>query len=386
MIIRIFLLFLALATTKVLSEDPYYPCQNWITVLSDNSKKLSYDQFSAQTMFLDLNVMEKINHPERIQYGTYNGVNGNMTYKWNATNTQDGLITAIDKTVQTEYPSGLDSAIKTLILNANINSTALIFVSDTTSSIDIQKAVHRYNADLKGKVKLTFILAGHSTNAKDLKSFNDAIIFNWQNIEIYETPDLWDLSAALRCTQLTPPPPTMNPYIPCKSFIFFGIDDSIVLAPSDFTAQLSFISSAIGNITYPERISASGIYSNSIPWNSGFTIPQMQNAVIGISQGGAYRLRMQFTALLTSLQNVQIGTTPVGALIFVSDTSNSALLGAGQFFNQLPKNIRITFILLGENPDKDKLEEYSTNFIYWRDFVLAQPDDWVTLSYAAYGC
>jgi hypothetical protein len=386
MIFQTFIVFLALATTKVLSDDPYYPCKNWITLLSDNSKKLSYDQFDAQTLFLEENVLKKINHPDRIQYGTYNGVNGNMTYKWNATNSQDGLYQAIDKTVQTEYPSGLDSAIKTLILSANINSTALIFVSDTTNSIDIQKAVHRYNADLKGKVKLTFILAGHSTNAQDLKSFNDAIIFNWQNIEIFEIPDLWDLSAALRCTQLTPPPPTTNPYIPCKSFIFFGIDDSIVLAPSDFTAELSFISSAIGNITHAERISAAGIYSNPFPWNSGFSIPQMQNATIGISQGGAYRLRMQFSALLTNLQSVQIGTTPVGALIFVPDTSKSALLGADLFFDQLPQNIRITFVLLGHNPDKDNLEKYSSHFIYWRDFVLAQPDDWETLSYAAYGC
>uniref|UniRef100_A0A914PBT1 Uncharacterized protein n=1 Tax=Panagrolaimus davidi TaxID=227884 RepID=A0A914PBT1_9BILA len=112
----------------------------------------------------------------------------------------------------------------------------------------------------------------------------------------------------------------------------------------------------------------------------------MQNAVIGIPQGGAYRLRQQFVALLTMLQSVQIGTTPVGALIFVPDTSKSALLGADQFFNELPENIRITFVLLGHNPDKDNLEKYSSHFIYWRDFVLAQPDDWETLSYPAYGC
>uniref|UniRef100_A0A914QEU5 VWFA domain-containing protein n=1 Tax=Panagrolaimus davidi TaxID=227884 RepID=A0A914QEU5_9BILA len=146
--------------------------------------------------------MNQINHPERIQYGAYYQGNGNLTYKWNDTNTLAGLQQAINNTKQISIPTSLAGAMRVLMNNAPQNRTipesAIIFVTDTTDSIQIQQAVNLYNSVLKGRVRLTFILAGNKTDATALSGFIDVIIFNWQNMNISQ-PDGWDLSAALTC-------------------------------------------------------------------------------------------------------------------------------------------------------------------------------------------
>uniref|UniRef100_A0A914QA46 VWFA domain-containing protein n=1 Tax=Panagrolaimus davidi TaxID=227884 RepID=A0A914QA46_9BILA len=367
---------------------PYVPCQVLITVLSDISNALSTDQFRSQITFIK-NVMNQINHLERVRYGAYYEGNGNLTYKWNDTNTQDGLQQAIDNTKQISIPTSLAGAMRVLMNNAPQNRTipesAIIFVTDTTDSIQIQQAVNLYNSVLKPRgVRLTFILAGNKTDANALRGFDDVIIFNWQNMNISQ-PDGWDLSAALTCTPQTFPPPTMGSYIPCQSWISFGIDDSNVLQNNDFMTQLNFISSVIGNITHPERIAAVGMYSQPIPWNSGLSLQLIQQAVVGMFQGGAYSLKQQFAAILTNLQNTQTGNTPVGALIFISDTSDQALADVANTFGQL-HNVRITFVLVGQNPDQNKLTQFSNNFISWRDLSKPQPDNWDAQAAAAYGC
>uniref|UniRef100_A0A914QK86 VWFA domain-containing protein n=1 Tax=Panagrolaimus davidi TaxID=227884 RepID=A0A914QK86_9BILA len=178
---------------------------------------------------------------------------------------------------------------------------------------------------------------------------------------------------------------TSSGYIPCQSWISFGIDDSNVLQNNDFMAQLNFISNATGSITHPERIAAIGAYSQPVSWNSGLTIPQVQTAVTGMQQNGNYSLRMQFAALVTNLQSTQTVTTSVGAIIFISDTSDPALAGADHLLPQLT-NVRITFVLVGQNPDQNKLIQFSNNFISWRDLSKPQPDNWDAQAAAAYGC
>jgi hypothetical protein len=128
------------------------------------------------------------------------------------------------------------------------------------------------------------------------------------------------------------------------------------------------------------------MYSWSVMWNSGITISQIQSVVAGMSQSGPYSLRSQFAAILTNLQDTQTNNVPVGALIFISDTSDSALAGASNMFGQLPSNIRITFVLLGNNVDQTKLTQFSNNFISWRDLSQPQPDNWNNLYGPAYGC
>uniref|UniRef100_A0A914Q487 VWFA domain-containing protein n=1 Tax=Panagrolaimus davidi TaxID=227884 RepID=A0A914Q487_9BILA len=422
-----------LTTGSTPSAGDYVPCQVLITTLVDISNALSVDQFQKQLTFTK-NFITEINHPERIQYGAYYEGNGNMTYKWNDTNTQAGLLQAIDDTKRTSIPTSLAGAMRVLSNNAPQNRTipesTIIFVTDTTNSIQIQQAVNLYNSLLKGRgVRLTFILAGNKTDANALSGFNDTIIFNWQNMNLAQ-PVGWDLSAALRCTPLpsttigstittsaTQSPSTIistqassstmtsqtstslstqstgiqsfttptSGYIPCQSWISFGIDDSNVLDPNSFITQLNFISSAIGNITHPERIAAIGAFSQPVPWNSGLTIPEIQTAVTQMFKGGPYSLRNQFAALLTTLQATSLNNIPVGALIFISDTSDSALAGADQLFNLLT-NIRITFVLLGNSVDSSKLTQFSSNFINWSDLSQPKPDNWDALLNAAYGC
>ena len=106
---------------------------------------------------------------------------------------------------------------------------------------------------------------------------------------------------------------------------------------------------------------------------------------MGMTQGGPYNLRAQFAALVTSLDTLANSTVPTGALVFISDTSDTALQGADQFKDQLSK-IQLTFVLLGPSADQNKLTQFSSNFISWKDLSKPQPDNWDTASSAAYGC
>uniref|UniRef100_A0AC35GNR4 VWFA domain-containing protein n=1 Tax=Panagrolaimus sp. PS1159 TaxID=55785 RepID=A0AC35GNR4_9BILA len=326
-------------------------------------------------------------HPERIRYGTYNVFIGNLVYPWYPNNDQNRLQNAISNTNQSHEEPDILKAIKLLAAVQNQNQTTpdstLIFVTDTSNPTKIDQAVDLYNRVLKDiGIKLTFILTGEYAVANALSGF----IYDWRNIESSQQPLEWDISQAFRCTQQTIPPPTsMMPYIPCQSWITFVYDDSIVLPYNNFLKQLLFISSAVGNITHAERISALGIYSEPIPWNNGETISQIQGAIDSVPQLGAYNLRLQFTAILANMATAQTGNTPIAAIIFVSDTSNSALVGASTVFNQLT-NVRITFVLLGAYPDQSKLTKFSRNFIIWKDLSQPQPDNWNNLYYAAYGC
>uniref|UniRef100_A0A914Y5K5 VWFA domain-containing protein n=1 Tax=Panagrolaimus superbus TaxID=310955 RepID=A0A914Y5K5_9BILA len=176
------------------------------------------------------------------------------------------------------------------------------------------------------------------------------------------------------------------PYIPCQSWISFSIDDSNVLRNQDFMTQLNFISTTIGSLNYPQRIQAIGIYNQPVTWNSGLTITQIQDAIKNqFSQSGTYSLRKQFAALETSLLSINQTSYPVGALIFISDTSDSSLDGADQFMPSFA-NITLTFVLLGNNVDASKLAKYSNNTISWSDFSKPQPDNWNNLYGPAYGC
>ena len=138
-------------------------------------------------------------------------------------------------------------------------------------------------------------------------------------------------------------------------------------------------------MNHPERIQAIGIYSQPVPWNSGLTVQQIGTAVIGMPQGGAYRLRSQFGALVTQTENLQNTTTPMAAVVFISDTSDAALQGAEQFTTYL-STIKLTFVLLGPNADQNKLTQFSSNFISWKDLSKPQPDNWNSASSPAYGC
>uniref|UniRef100_A0AC34GRV7 VWFA domain-containing protein n=1 Tax=Panagrolaimus sp. ES5 TaxID=591445 RepID=A0AC34GRV7_9BILA len=187
----------------------------------------------TQLTFIET-ILGQMTHPERIRYGEYNEIRGIFEYPWDPSNTQNGLQQAINTTNQTTSGGSILRAIRMLVSDENLNQTApdstLIFVANTANSINIQQAVNLYNSALKYiGIKLTFILVGSNTNAADLQGFDDAIIYNWQNIGFFSEPDGWDLSDAFRCIAA--------PYIPCQSWIYFGIDDSNALNSSDYVVS-----------------------------------------------------------------------------------------------------------------------------------------------------
>uniref|UniRef100_A0AC35GWU5 VWFA domain-containing protein n=1 Tax=Panagrolaimus sp. PS1159 TaxID=55785 RepID=A0AC35GWU5_9BILA len=292
----------------------------------------------------------------------------------------------------------------------NTPVAALIFIPDTSDQA-LQGADQHFNQ--LTNVKITFVLLGPSPDQSKLTNFSSNFI-TWRDLS-QQQPDNWNnlygpaygcngsistisptsasttpvvtspTSTATQSTGTQSSTTSTSGYIPCQSWISFGIDDSNALPNINFMTQLNFISAAIGNITHPERIAAIGGYSQPVTWNSGLTISQIQAAVTGVSQSGPYSLKQQFAAILTNLQNTQTSNTPVGALIFISDTSDPALAGADQFLPQLT-NVRITFVLLGQNVDQTKLTQFSSNFIYWSDLSQPQPDNWNNLYGPAYGC
>uniref|UniRef100_A0A914R3S7 VWFA domain-containing protein n=1 Tax=Panagrolaimus davidi TaxID=227884 RepID=A0A914R3S7_9BILA len=233
---------------------------------------------------------------------------------------------------------------------------------------------------------LTFILAGKRTNAYAIRAFeDDAIIYNWQNIGVTAQPNEWDMSVAFRCIP-PPPTPSKSPYLPCESWIHFGIDDSNTLEKNEFYKETSFISSTIGNINFPKRIAAVGMYFQPVFWNNFDTVNGIQESVDYFPKGdGPYSLKQQFIALSANLQNTETGNIQIAAIIFISDTSDSALAGADQIFSQF-KPVKITFVLFGNNTDSSKLTKYSSNFIAWNIYHEDQPDNWNNLYYSVYGC
>uniref|UniRef100_A0A914PI80 VWFA domain-containing protein n=1 Tax=Panagrolaimus davidi TaxID=227884 RepID=A0A914PI80_9BILA len=356
-----------------------------------------------------------INHPERIQaVGAYS-----QPVTW-----YSGLtIAQIQSAVMTVPQGGAYrlrrefDALLTGLQNIQTGSTpvgAIIFIPDTSDQA-LLGANDIYN-QLTG-VNITFVLLGPNPDQSKLTNFSSNFI-TWRDLS-QPQPDNWNnlygpaygcnggistISPTSAMTTSTPPvvtsptstatqstgiqsfTTTFSGYIPCQSWIGFGIDDSNVLSNNNFMSQLTFISSAIGNITHPERIAAIGAYSQPVSWNSGLSLQQIQAAVTGVSQSGPYSLRMQFGTLVTNLQSTQTGNTHVGALIFISDTSDAALAGADQFLPQLT-NVRITFVLLGQNADQTKLTQFASNFIFWQDLSIPQPYFWNNdNATAAYGC
>uniref|UniRef100_A0AC34GXA9 VWFA domain-containing protein n=1 Tax=Panagrolaimus sp. ES5 TaxID=591445 RepID=A0AC34GXA9_9BILA len=149
---------------------------------------------------------------------------------------------------------------------------------------------------------------------------------------------------------------------------------------------MNFIKSAIGTLNYPSRLRVEGGFGGEFTWNSRFTILQIQSAINSAEQTSIpYSLLTQFSSLVTNYEYLGNHSAPVGAMIFISDTSDSALKNADRLFPKL-KGISLTFVLLGPNVLSTKLRNFTSNFLYWQDFSQSQPDNWDFLSYHTYGC
>uniref|UniRef100_A0AC34FG57 VWFA domain-containing protein n=1 Tax=Panagrolaimus sp. ES5 TaxID=591445 RepID=A0AC34FG57_9BILA len=179
--------------------------------------------------------------------------------------------------------------------------------------------------------------------------------------------------------------------LPCKSWILFLIDQyKTVGSVNNFLNELNFISDTIESLNHPERISIDVAPGVGYGWHNKATKTDLQNVVLQepyMYDVGDYSLSEKLSAV-KSAQDFLKGddfNTPIAALIFISDTSDSALAGADWCRSELDK-VHATFILLGPNVDQRKLTNFSTNFIHWPDLSKPKPDDWDTNLFATLGC
>uniref|UniRef100_A0AC34RGA5 VWFA domain-containing protein n=1 Tax=Panagrolaimus sp. JU765 TaxID=591449 RepID=A0AC34RGA5_9BILA len=80
-------------------------------------------------------------------------------------------------------------------------------------------------------------------------------------------------------------------------------------------------------------------------------------------------------------------TPPIGAIIFISDTSNPENYEGAEGFATSLKNVGVTltFVLLGPNVNQN-LVNFADNYLTWTDLNQPQPDNWNTASLTAYAC
>jgi hypothetical protein len=332
------------------------------------------------------NAIKSFTHPDHLRVeAAYSG-----EFNWNSGLSISQMQTNIDSAQKTSMSYSLSKQAANLLTsiealnNVKDPISAIIFISDTSDAA-LQNA-DRWFSKLQN-VQITFVLLGTNVNSMKLRNFTKNFIY-WSDFSNLQ-PDNWDLLSCHAFGCNTPPSSpsmtcsTLMPFIPCLSYIHFGIDDSNVLDEISYKTQLNFISSAIGNISHPERVEVMSGYNETAYWYSGLTTDQIQSELLTLPQEGPYALRRQFAGIQVATMMTELINIPIAALIFISDTSDKALTFAD---SSNLKNVELTFVLLGPNVDASKLTKFSSNFIYWSDLSKPQPDNWDSEFSKAYGC
>jgi hypothetical protein len=402
---------------KAEADNSYYPCKSYISFSYDDSNTLNYDDFKTQMNFIK-NVVSTLNFPDRLRAeGGYTG-----EFNWNSGLSINQMQNNIDNAQQnpqsyslSQQAASLLTSIEVLENDNNDPVAALIFIPDTSDSA--LRNSDRWFSKLSN-IQITFVLLGTNVDSLKLRNFGSNFIY-WPDLALSQ-PDSWNLlfNNAFGCGNGPAPTPgglptiptifntattcpcsstttqsytsftgsTRTPYIPCNSWISFGIDMS--LNSSAYITQRAFISNAIGALNYPKRLQLIAYsYGAFERWNNYDTITQIQLNLLNTQQN-AYLydlLQSQFSTLATQYTKLNSYGNPVAAVIFISNTSDNALAGADQYMSFL-KGVRITFVMLGSNADSTKLTKFSSNFIYWSNLSQPQPDNWDSLRYSAYGC
>jgi hypothetical protein len=413
--LNFFACILIFGTVFVSADDgPYIPCKSYISFSYDDSNFMRNEDFMTQINFIK-NAIGTLNYPERLR------AEGGYTaeFNWNSGLSLAQMQSSFDFAEQTLMSYSLLQEFASLVTSlTTLDSTndpigALIFISDTSDRALLN--ADRLMSQLSN-VRITFVLLGPNADQNKLTRFSSNFI-TWRDLTSPQ-PDNWDIvstvaygcsnpistvtmpsfttSLPMLSTSPTSMPPTTTQtssmpitgstsqqYIPCQSWISFSYDDSNVLQNANFKTQMSFISSVIGSLNFPNRIRIQGAYTDVASWNSGQNIAQMQNELLNSEQtANPYSLLLEFANLVNYLPTNQ---WPVGALVFISDTSDQALKNAYRFIPQL-SNVRLTFVLLGTNVDSTKLTNFTSNYIYWSDLSKPQPDNWDAVSASALGC
>uniref|UniRef100_A0A914QVV6 Uncharacterized protein n=1 Tax=Panagrolaimus davidi TaxID=227884 RepID=A0A914QVV6_9BILA len=244
---RILIIVLTFITSFVSADDPYIPCQSYISFSYDDSSYISEIGFKKQMNFIK-SAIGSLNHPARLRAeGGYGG-----EFNWKSGLSISQMQAAIDNAEQAFLPysllqqfSSLATSLETLN-DYNSNFGAMIFISDTSSGALAN--ADRLFSKLKG-IRLTFVLLGPKAFSTNLRNFTSNFLY-WQDLS-QPAPDNWNLILyhAYGCTSAPTPASTMSPIFPRVVDIVFILDDTNCDASVDISSQKYTISYVLQNYT-----------------------------------------------------------------------------------------------------------------------------------------
>ena len=139
-------------------------------------------------------------------------------------------------------------------------------------------------------------------------------------------------------------------------------------------------------MNHPERIRVSGQYNPVVDWLYGSSMDQIIDTLNSIPQiAGSSRIAPQLSFIIDDLPKTRGSNMSVNAIIFVTDTSVSALQGFEDLIQYFTE-VQVTFIMMGSGLDTSRLRALSNNFIYWTDLSQPQPENWNSVDLQAFGC
>uniref|UniRef100_A0AC34GDP9 VWFA domain-containing protein n=1 Tax=Panagrolaimus sp. ES5 TaxID=591445 RepID=A0AC34GDP9_9BILA len=296
-------------------------------------------------------VVSTLNYPNRLRAeGGYTG-----EFNWNSGLNIGQMEINLHNAQQNPMPYSLSqqaasllTSIEVLENNQNIPVAPILFISDTSDFA--LKNADRWFAKLSG-ISITFILLGTNVDQSKLENCLGDISWTfiyWTDLTLF-APDGWDYNSFNAFGCVHPPTPTgsITPYtIPsptptespdCQSWISFSVDSTYTIVFNDFYTELTFLSKIIGvDFHYPQKIQVTTNSGEYVRWYNHDSMVEIKGTVLTLPQYShlRYNLSSQFEYLASELENID-SLPNVATIIFISDTSDSALLGAEGFLPYL---------------------------------------------------
>ncbi|KAE9548029.1 hypothetical protein FO519_008758 [Halicephalobus sp. NKZ332] len=280
------------------------------------------------------------------------------------------------------FNDSLQSILNLGIFNYNdgVPINAVVFTTRDLYAVevhDVQVLVNQFTV-IGGTVTVVLIYSTKNDTTY-YEMVNGLNVVLWSNNSIM----LSSIRQGFKCEGGTPV------FKPCKSWISFALDSSNVLSPTDFQNQLNFVSNAISKMNHAEHVQLVSMNGSIANWYDPYPISYIQSQMNSTTQNGNFSLNASLNAIYSSyIQLTTLPKPPIGALVFVSDTSSpSNYEGADDVVNHLKNNgFKLTFILMGLNVNQTLLKKYTDNFITWTDLSNPQPDNWDNVYLDAYAC
>ena len=327
--------------------------------------------------------------PWNIYYNIQDILNQIETVEQNVNNAFD-----LRYTLMGLYSMLLDDQNNTMI------RTAIVFITDTTNSENIE-AAQRYSDLIKNMgVRLTAVLMGDQVDQSKLTNITTNFI-TWSDLT-QPQPDNWnDLSgpaygcetsvsttAAVSTTSVASTT-TAVPYVPCQSYISLCYDVSNALALTDSFRINSFLFNVIESLNHPERIQLQASEVVIVPWNSNYTINDILGQVTQLGQNSTgFNLASVLLTLYQQVISEQNNTVPRASVVFVTDTTTPGSIDGAANYSMIIRNmgVKLTALLIGDKVSQTAVQDLFDEFIVWTNLNNSAPDNWDNLAPGAYGC